>query len=56
MSDVGGLVRRGKDSIAVVEVRGKLDEKQWAELIERLRELAKKYPDLHVNVLGPKKP
>ena len=56
MSDIGGLVRRGKDSIAVVEVRGKLDPKQWEELIERLRELAKKYPALSINVLGPKKP
>ncbi|HEY3230588.1 MAG TPA: hypothetical protein VGJ87_15295 [Roseiflexaceae bacterium] len=56
MSDTGGLIRRGKkDPIVVVEIQGELPPNEWDELVAKLRALAKKYPNLKVNVLGGKK-
>jgi hypothetical protein len=45
MSDVRGSISRGKkkDLMKAVEIQGKLTPEQWAELIEALRMIAKKY-------------
>ena len=51
MSDIRGTLRRGKQGeSAVAELEGKLEPKQWEELIEALRALARKYPKLAVRV------
>jgi hypothetical protein len=52
MSDTGGIVRRGKSDVVVVEISGQLEDKQWNELVEKLKELSRKYPTLKVRVLG----
>jgi hypothetical protein len=39
----------------LVEIQGELPPNEWDELVAKLRALAKKYPNLKVNVLGGKK-
>jgi hypothetical protein len=51
MSDTGGILRRGKKNVVVVEVSGELSDSAWNELLEKLKELAKKHPNLKVRVL-----
>jgi hypothetical protein len=50
MSDVGGMVGRkdGGKVVMIVEISGQLNKAQFDELIEALKDLAKKYPSLKV--------
>ena len=51
MSDIRGSLRRSKQGeSSVAELEGKLTPEQWAELLEALRALARKYPKLAVRV------
>ena len=51
MSDVRGNLRRSKQGeTSVAELEGKLTKEQWAELLEALRALARKYPNLALRV------
>jgi len=51
MSDIRGEIRRGKaGKVILAEVEGRLKREQWQELVEALKGIEKKYPNVKIRV------